>query len=187
MTVSAPTGLVRGRRRLVFWVGIAALAALGVLIGFLATVGTAKDTSRWLGQPAPAITGQEVGTQKTITLSSFAGRWVLVNFSASWCPGCRTEMPQLRDFARAAPSYDAMVITVEEDPTDAAALHRYLTSQGGTWPVVQDPVASVDYGVSQIPASFLVDPDGIVVTYFPSGLNAGQLEGIIRSDGQAAS
>jgi len=171
----------RRRGRVVLWSGLAVLVVFAVLIAFLATVGSTKANSRLLGKPAPPVHGTQLANGEPIALTDLAGRWVLVNFAASWCIPCQQEMPQLQEFARAAPRYDATVLTVTEDPNDSTGLRSMLADAHATWPAVADAGAQVHWGVTGIPESFLVNPSGVVVAYFPSGVGASSLESTITS------
>lgn len=179
--LATPAARASRRPRLVLWVAIAVGVAVGALVVVLALVGSPPATTRLLGRPAPAISGPSLGGGPTVALRDYAGKWVLVDFSASWCVTCREEMPQLLAFGRTAARHDATVLTVEETPSDAGAFARYLASEGAHWPAVQDPLANVTYGITGIPTMFLVDPDGIVVGYFPSGISPKSLDGLITA------
>jgi cytochrome c biogenesis protein CcmG, thiol:disulfide interchange protein DsbE len=173
----------RGRRRrsrVVLWSGLAVLVVFAVLLAFLATVGPTKANSTLLGKAAPPIRGTELATGHPIALSDFAGKWVLVNFAASWCIPCQQEMPQLQQLAKAGPRYGATLLSVTYDPSDTAGLRTMLHNDHATWPSVADAAADVTWGVhGGIPQSFLVDPAGIVVEYFPSSVDASEVESTI--------
>ncbi len=172
---------VRLRGRRVLWIcgGVAVVAA--VLFSVLAMAGPSSQTTAntpLLGKAAPAITGTPLGGGRQISLSQFAGRWVLVNFAASWCVPCQQEMPQLLSFA-ATSAHDGadgpVVLTVAYDEQDLANLRALLTSRGATWPAVDAPGSTVSYGLRGVPESFLVDPRGTVVEHITGGLNAAQI------------
>ena len=95
---------------------------------------------------------------------------------ATWCGPCQQEMPQLLKFAKQhAKAADAIVLTVVYDPTNVAQLKSSLADRGAHWPAVNDPSASVSYGVTGLPSSFLVAPDGIVYAYVPGEVEAAEL------------
>jgi len=97
-------------------------------------------------------------------------------------------MPQLLKFSEQhAKAEDATVFTVVYDPTDRGALKTYLATRGAQWPAVNDPAASVPYGVTDLPSSFLVAPDGIVYAYMPGGVTAAELDSYIQQGAQRAS
>ncbi len=56
---------------------------------------------------------------------------------------------------------------------------RWMTGSGADWPALQDPQASVTWGVTGIPTIFLVDPDGMIVGYYPSGIDPASLDALI--------
>ena len=157
-----------------------------VFLAFLATVGTTKSDSPLLGKSAPAVSGKELASGKPLRLSDFAGKWVLVNFAASWCIPCQEEMPELTDFSTVAPRYDATVLTVTYDAGDTSGLRSMLANDKATWPAVADAGAQVNWGIHGIPESFLVDPVGLVTAYFPSGVQASEVESTI-ADASAGS
>ena len=74
---------------------------------------------------------------------------------------------------------DAIILTVAYDEGDVSNLASYLRSSHATWPAVNDGQAVVDYGVSGIPESYLVDPAGTVVAKYVGGVVAAQLNAFI--------
>jgi cytochrome c biogenesis protein CcmG/thiol:disulfide interchange protein DsbE len=171
----------RRRGRIALWSGLAVLVVFAVFLAFLATVGTTKSNSPLLGKVAPPVSGKQLANGKPITLTDFAGKWVLVNFAASWCIPCQQEMPQLRRFSEAAPRYNATVLTVTYDSGDTAGLRAMLAGDKATWPAVADAASQVNWGIGGIPESFLVAPDGLVTAYFVSGVQASEVESIITT------
>jgi cytochrome c biogenesis protein CcmG/thiol:disulfide interchange protein DsbE len=183
MTAPAPSR--RRRSRLVLWLSLTTAAVVAVLVTVLATSGPAgqvRANSPLIGKPAPAVKGRALMGTGTVTLSSFSGKWVLVNFAASWCVPCHQEMPQLLTFARQhGPATNATIITVAYDEGDVASLASYLRANHATWPATDDGQAVVDYGVQGIPESYLVDPAGTVVAKYVGGVVASQLNAFIAN------
>ena len=94
---------------------------------------------------------------------------------------CEAEMPQLLAFVKHhASARDATVLTVVYDPTDVGALKTYLAARRAHWPAVDDPAASVPYGVTGLPTSFLVAPGGTVYAYVPGEVTASELDSWLR-------
>lgn len=173
-----------------------ALVAAGVvavlmvlLVGILATrdPSTERQTqSPLLGRVAPAVQGTTLEGE-AFDLDEWRGRWVVVNFFASWCTPCIEEHPELIAFEDAhRESGDAALVSVTYDNRSDDA-RRFFEENGGEWPVVDDPEnrIGVAYGVARVPESFLVSPNGLVVQRLVGGVTAGQLTALIAELGQA--
>ncbi len=163
------------------WVAIGVGAVVLALIVLLATRPPAADVvapSPIVGQPAPEIEGPGLDGA-TVRLSDLRGRWVLVNFFATWCVPCLEEHPELVKFSGRHPADEVQVLAVvyDDQPADVA---KFFDTQGGSWPVVDDTGAKVDFGVRGIPESFLVDPEGVVRTRLIGGVTASGLDGLLR-------
>ena len=179
---SAPTP--RRRSRLVLYTSIAVAVVVGVFVAVLASskpVSQSLGASPLLGKAAPPVSGPGLTGSGHYSLAQLRGKWVLINFSASWCVPCRQETPQLLRFeAEHAQKGDAQILAVSFDPTDQANLAAFLRDSHATWPAVDDPQAEIAYGVSGIPESYLVDPSGTVVAKFLGGVTAAQIDKLIQ-------
>ncbi len=157
------------------WGALGALVVFSVVLALLATVHASPAGSPLVGKPAPALEGPTLDGRGRVGLASFPGRWVLVDFAASWCFPCREEMPQLQAFAKTAAAHHAVVLMVAYDQGDQAALRSYV-APFATWPTIADPSAQISWATSGVPDSYLVAPDRTVVEYVSSGLSAGQVD-----------
>lgn len=148
------------------------LVALGlavVAIGFTVLLATREPAatriadSPLLGRTAPEVSGQSV-EGRSVRLSAMRGRYVVLNFFATWCIPCQREHPELRDFSDAADGQAEVVAVIFDD--DPERVKRFFDERGGDWPVLADPSGKValDYGVRGPPESFLISPDGIVLS-----------------------
>ena len=173
---------VRGpRTALVAVVVVAVLAAL--LVAVLATGDPSVDRvtkSPLIGKLAPAVVGPTLDGG-SFDLADQRGRWVVVNFFATWCTPCLAEHPELAAFQTShSAAGDAAVVSVLFDDKPERA-RKVFAERGGEWPVVidADGAVSVAYGVARVPESFLVAPDGTVVLRLVGGVTAAQLDGLL--------
>ena len=162
------------------WIAAAVAVVGAALVVLLATrppeAATEVDTPL-VGQRAPALDGPTLAGG-SFHLASLRGRWVVLNFFASWCPPCQQEEPDLVAFAYAhrAPTAAALVGVVFND--SAAAAHAFMRSEGATWPAVVDGGGQIAlaYGVVGPPETFIVAPDGTVVVHLDGPVTASELD-----------
>lgn len=106
----------------------------------------------------------------TVTLSSLVGknRWVLLDFWATWCSPCCREIPRLREAYAAYKDNGFGIYCVSLD-NDAAKWKRFTAENDMPWTNVlgtdadKGSTAAALYGITSIPANFLISPDGILV------------------------
>lgn len=151
------------------WVAGIALVVVVAVVAVLATrpsYQVSEAASPLVGHQAPAITGTTV-TGQPFDLAAYRGRWVVLNFFASWCVPCQQEEPNLVAFAfdHRHPGQAALVSVVFEDTPSAA--RQYQAQQGATWPTLADPKTSIAlaYGVTTPPETYLISPTGVVAAH----------------------
>lgn len=172
------------RRHFVRWVagGVAVMVAvLVVIVAMSEPAQTRVSKSRLLGKAAPPASGPLVSGPEG-SIDTLAGRWVVVNFFATWCTPCVKEHPELVRFALAhEKAGDAAVLQIlyGDRREDAQA---FLAERGGDWTVVDDPRGEIalDWGVRGIPESYLVSPAGVVVAKITGGVTVRELEKLLR-------
>jgi len=173
---------VHRQRRTVLWSALGAGALAAALIGVIASSQPSSQVaarSLLVGRQAPPVSGPGLHGGH-YSLAELHGKWVLVNFMATWCIPCQQEMPQLVEFARQhSARSQATVLTVAYDPANSSQLSAFLISHHADWPAVDDPGASVSYGLTGLPSSFLVAPDGTVYAYVQGKVTASEVDGWI--------
>jgi peroxiredoxin len=113
----------------------------------------------------------------SVTLSSFKGRYVLVDFWASWCGPCREENPYVVKVYQQYGGKDFEIIGISLDSQKAAWL-KAIEQDGLKWLNVSDlqgprNVVAQQYDVRAVPQNFLIDPNGVILA---KNLRASQLE-----------
>ena len=109
---------------------------------------------------------QPDSTGKIIPLSSFRGKYVLVDFWASWCGPCRAESPALVKAYNKYKTKNFEILSVSLDENRDRWLKAIKDDQY-TWPQVsdlkQENAVAILYGINSIPFSFLLDPNGKII------------------------
>ncbi|WP_166426667.1 TlpA family protein disulfide reductase [Labedella populi] len=114
-------------------------------------------------EPAPELVGTDL-EGRTRDLADLRGHTVLVTVWASWCAPCREEAPMIRDAATRWEDDGLRVLGINfrDNATTARA---FVDSAGLTFPSIVDADGSlsVEWGITGIPQSFVVDADGVIV------------------------
>ncbi len=167
------------------WIAGLVLVVIAALIVLLATRPPATATEVYtplLGKPAPAMAGTTVSGER-FDLAAYRGRFVWVNFFASWCPPCQQEEPSLVTFAyqHRATGDAALIGVVYDDATSNA--RAFDVSSGATWPAVVDAGGQIAlrYGVRGPPEWFLISPAGNVVAHLDGPVKVSDLDGQIAA------
>ena len=120
----------------------------------------------------------------TVKLSDFRGKPVVLNFWASWCGPCKSEMP---DFDSAYAEYADRVHFLMVNVTDGyretqSTASEFIAQSGYGFPVYldKDAATSAYYGVNSLPTTFFIDADGYLVTYATGALNMENLQKGLR-------
>ncbi|WP_322797415.1 TlpA disulfide reductase family protein, partial [Tepidiforma sp.] len=118
------------------------------------------------------------------TLDEFRGRYVLLNFWASWCGPCRGETPDLQDFYSRNLDRGITVIGVNQQEDEATA-RKFTAEFGVSYPILLDASGAVSQayatGVGGLPTTFLIDPDGVIRRVFIGRVTFEQLRDLEAS------
>ena len=133
-------------------------------------LGLAKKTN--VGRPAMDFT-QQATEDKPFTLSSLKGKYVLIDFWASWCGPCREENPHVLKAYNAFRGKNFEIIGVSLDQQKQPWLNA-IKDDGLSWLHVSDlkgwkNEVALMYGINAVPQSFLLDPNGVIIARDLSG------------------
>jgi thiol-disulfide isomerase/thioredoxin len=99
---------------------------------------------------------------KPRSLSEFRGKWVIVNYWATWCPPCLDEIPDLVEFHEKHKDKDAVVLGINFEEADREQLLEFVDQHFMTYPVLSmDPVPVTPLGpVLGLPTTYIISPQG---------------------------
>lgn len=143
-----------------------------------------------VGSPAPDI-ATLLSDGRLVKLSDFLGQPVWLNFWGSWCPPCRSEMPDMEAaYQQLAPQGLVMLAISLDEPPDTAFV--YAARNGATYLVGTDPARKLTgaaYPIINFPTHVLIDREGIIQSIILAELDTAQFvsgAAVILTDGSDA-
>lgn len=145
------------RRRLTARLGVAALAAVGVI----AWAPTTRSVTN--GEPAPACSAPLLDGGRSVSLADYRGQVVYLDFWASWCAPCRESFPFMNELQRelAGKGLQILAVSVDKTPEDA---RRFLARYPAQFTVALDSAAACPtaFQLQGMPSSYIIDKGGAV-------------------------
>lgn len=118
----------------------------------------------------------------THSIADYKGKWVIVNYWATWCPPCQEEIPDLVDFHDRHKDHDAVVLGVNFEDVGKEQLSSFVDSFLISYPILlSEPLASTPLGmIPGLPTTFIIAPDGSPVARQVGPVTGKQLEEYIE-------
>lgn len=121
---------------------------------------------------------------KDVMLSDFAGKPIVLNFWASWCPPCKAEMPDLEEaYNEYGDRVEFIIVNMTGGSETVESARTYIESMGYTFPIYFDVYseAALLYDISSIPRTYFINKDGTQVSSVLKMISAEELEDGIKS------
>lgn len=158
---------VAGSRPVVRFLSARAVIAVLAVLAVIAMLGfgllNKGSSGIGVGDPVPTASMPKLEGDGQGSLADYRGRWVLVNFWASWCEPCKEEAPALQRLQdeHGDPDFTVLGIGTRDLSSDGRA---FVRRYGLTFPQLRDGDGDVadEYGTTGVPETFLVDPRGRV-------------------------
>ncbi len=106
----------------------------------------------------------EMVSGKKASLADFSGKFLILNFWATWCSPCLKEMPDLDQVYQSLGPENLVVLAVSMGES-RERVRKFLKKRNYSFPVMTDPEMEITrlYGVRNIPITYLVDPSGVII------------------------
>ena len=169
-------------RRLKLTAQLLALAGVGGLLALLVWQLSHQQHAPKVGSVAPAFTLRRLDGSGKVSLASYRGHPVVLNFWASWCVPCKGEARVLeREWQRYRGR--GVVFLGVDDKDFASDARRFVSAHGLTFTMLADGSGHVtgDYGISQVPETYVLNRQGRVVAHLAGPINGSGLSSGFRS------
>ena len=135
-----------------------------------------------VGSMAPAFTLRRLEGPGKVSLASYRGKPVVLNFWASWCEPCKTEAAALERDWNSDRSRGVVFLGVDYHDLDSDA-RRFVRFHALTFPMLEDGSGNVTsrYGISQVPETYVLDRQGRVVAHLRGPITDPAFAGEFRS------
>ena len=157
-----------------------ALAGAATVVGQPAARAILQPASE--RQAAPQLTLKD-SSGKTISLTDYRGKVVLLDFWATWCTGCKLEIPWFSEFQKAYGAQGFAVVGVAMDEGGWSVVKPFLAETHIPYPILLgDGPTAQRFGIPALPDTFLIDRQGrLAVTYKASLVDKNDVEAKIKA------
>jgi len=116
------------------------------------------------GTEAPNFTLKNLDGEE-VSLSQFRGKYVLVNFWATWCGPCKVEMPSLEALYQRFKNKKFALLAISNDMFGSTVVKPFVKANNLNFSILLDQrlKASNAFGVTSLPSTFMIDPEGEII------------------------
>lgn len=130
---------------------------------------------------APDFSLQDING-KTVRLSDYSGKVIILNFFATWCPPCREEIPDFMEMVNTTDKERFAIIGISVEKGDEGAVRKFAAVKKINYTVlVDDGFVSKTYGpIGSIPTTFIIDRNGNITEKIIGSRSKAEFEGKIK-------
>jgi thiol-disulfide isomerase/thioredoxin len=171
---------VKPSLRVVVWIGGVAIA-LAILVPFFLSGRPRQAGPAGLDGTVAAVLPMRDDRGRSVSLSDYRGKIVVMNLWATWCPPCRAEMPDLSRLAAAYAPSGVVVLGVDqgESPQRAAAFARSLRIGYPIWIDDEQRYGRI-FTALGLPTTVFIGRDGVIATGFDGALSYEQMRAALK-------
>lgn len=146
-----------------------ALIATGIIAALIYPLSdsTPQQSSQSKKKQAPEFTLKDLKAAD-VSLSSFKGKVVFLNFWATWCAPCKEEMPSMQRLYQKLKDKNFEILAVSLDRGPDKAIHDFLKKTPCTFPILRDSneeISKKKYRITGVPESFIINQKGQIVKH----------------------
>ncbi|MEO5991057.1 MAG: TlpA disulfide reductase family protein [Ferruginibacter sp.] len=128
----------------------------------LQKVGNENKYFSQVGFMAPLFKSKNILTGKAISLASYRGKYIFIDFWGTWCGPCRQQLPELVIINNSVDSSQFIMISIASSDV-LNTLKKVIIKEKMVWPQLLSDKITKQYNVGSFPTSLLIDPNGIVI------------------------
>ncbi|KMT23244.1 TlpA family protein disulfide reductase [Clostridium cylindrosporum] len=119
---------------------------------------------------------------KEVSLSTLKGKHVLINFWATWCPPCRSEMPDIEKLYQETKDSDLVILAIDIGE-DKETVKSFIDENKFNFNVLLDSNkdVAIKYNITSIPTSFFIDKEGNIIYKKIGAMNIEEMKSFIKS------
>jgi peroxiredoxin len=171
------TGILKGGYDLFKWISLSLLVPLFIWTLYNGLHGDREKAQE--GQKAPQI-HLNSAQGDPVKLSDYKGEFIALNFWATWCEPCKTEMPILEEFSQQAEGAAVIGINMTNNEASQDQVLHFMKENKIHFPILLDSSGKVfeKYNIMSLPSTFFINKEGVIVKYHAGPLTVKDLHEI---------